>query len=314
MRDRRHRAVALLAGASAVAACGDPSPEEVVCPVRGHHGAGGFRGVDCALDDDACLETTAIAAGAATRVLFCPYGDGEVTEVTSSDPAVLRVEGWSPQALARQNIDLAAGVPGTASLEVRGPGLDERVELTVEAVAAVTLVQPRAVAAGGTSGLYGEKTGTSGRRLIGRGGYDVAIGSPFITVSRPDPEDWCRHRADHYLGSDVVGMTRVAPEPASLGGSVPVSVISPGAITSLRLISEGGIRPLADRFTASIWVWTGGIEGVQCEWRTTRPAEVRPVACGVTLVMDTDEPFEAICSLRGFEWARIDVYVEEQSR
>ena len=46
----------------------------------------------------------------------------------------------------------------------------------------------------------------------------------------------------------------------------------------------------------------------------SRPVEVRPSVCGATLLMDTDEPFEAICRIGGWEWGRVQVYVEEQAR
>lgn len=304
----RARGSTVLFAMTALAACDSSPTNDTACPLPGELGRGAFRAFDCAGAFD-CLRSDPLAAGAREQIIFCAYDDATIDDVATSDPARLRVDDWRPRPGVRQwELDVAALAPGLATIELRGPGLVERLTLEIEDIAAVMLQPPpRPVVAGGELGLASRKVGTSGRALLGRGGYPLTA-DPALATRQLGVDEYCPSWGRSGELYDV-GVTGTEPRlyTVATGGVTPESrarvEVVPASAASVRALLGSTIeRDGTGAFEA--YVVPDGTAGLVCDWRTSRSVEIAPYRCGgAHLRMESDAPLDVTCVYDGRELA-----------
>lgn len=296
------RALALTAAALG-AACDAPAPV-ALCQAPGELGAGAFAAHDCR-DEPGCLDGWSFAAGSVATMIFCPASGQEVTEVVSSDPRVMVTGAPVPLAGDTVTFDLAAGAPGAATIEVRGPALVERLTLTVDALGGLQVTAPARIVEGGRAAITSTKTAGSGAPAFGRGGYEVAAPPalstrPATTATRACDLD----QADVVVTAGAPGsypVATVAPAPAWSG---TIEVVPASAVASARFAATRITGSAAQGYAATVRV--SGVDrdgrllhGVTCAWTSSRPVFIADNVCWSLVFLDDDAPLDLTCSFAG---------------
>lgn len=289
--------------ALAAAGCDEPA-REGQCQVPGELGAGAFTAHDCRLEDG-CLDGWRFAAGAVETMIFCRADGQEVTEVTSSDPSVMVADGPYVIAAGQVGFDLRAVEPGRSTIELRGPGLVERLALEVEAIGALEIAAPTRVVVGGSAALTSTKRGASGAPLFGRGGYDVSVpaglsAGPATTATR----DCELLQPDVVVRGEQLGVHPIATGAPAPAWSSTIEVVPAAAVTSARLYATRITGTAATGFGAYVRVVgvdDAGrtVEGVDCAWRSPRPVFISHDVCWSLVLLSTSEPLELGCTFDG---------------
>ena len=286
-----------------LAGCEAPAARPL-CQVPGELGRGAFAAHDCRFEEG-CLDGWRFAARTVETMIFCPGKDEAVTEVSSSDPSVMVAS--RPLALGRGRVtfDLAAGAPGTATIEVRGPDLVERLELVVEDIGAIEITGPERVVQGGLAALTSTKIGASGAPLFGRGGYGLTM--PAGLSSRPATtatQDCGLLQPDVVVSGDAVGAHQVTTDAPALPWASTIEVVPVAAVTSAQLVATRLAGNPTEGYAASVRVIgldAGGraVLGVTCDWAGSRPAFIINNVCWALVLVPTSEPLELTCSFDG---------------
>lgn len=285
-----------------VAAC-DPSTPRPLCQVPGLLGAGAFTAHDCR-HEDGCLDGWRFAANTVETLVFCPGHGEEVTAVTSSDPSVMVVR--APIDVGGTvEFDVAAGGPGRATLEVRGPALREQLELVVEDIAGLTIDAPARVVVGGRAAVTSTKLGGSGAPMFGRGGYGLTL--PTGLSARPATtatQDCELAQPDLVLGGDALGSYQVTTTAPAPSWTTTVDVVPAATVRSVQFVATRIAGAAATGYAAS--VRTIGfdadgrpVQGVACAWTASRPVFIAANVCWALVLMSTDEPLELSCRFDG---------------
>lgn len=304
-----------LALALAPAACDQPPPRGV-CQVAGELGGGGFAAHDCRFEDG-CAGGWRFAAGTVETMIFCPAEGRTVTAVTASDPRVMVVTEPVAGAPGQVLFDVAAGAAGPVTLEVRGPDVAgapeviERVTLEVEDIAVLDAAGPARVVVGGRAAVTSRKRGGSGAPLFGRGGYGLTL--PVGLTARPATtatQDCELLQPDVVVTGDAVGTYAVATDQPGLPWAATIEVVAEATVTSARLTATRIAGSTAAGFAASVRVVglaADGrpVDGVACDWTSSRPAFIVGNVCWSTVLLSTDEPIELTCGFHGRELGRI---------
>lgn len=291
--------------AALAAVCGCSAPAVVpLCQVEGELGAGAFGAHDCR-DQPGCLDGWRFAARSSQTMIFCPASGQEVTEVTSSDPRVMATSRPVPLAGDAVTFALAAGEPGPATIEVRGPDLIERLALTVEDVGELDVVAPARVVVGGSAAVTSTKTGVSGAPMFGRGGYQLGAAPGLaMRAATTATQDCALAQPDVVLTPGEVGsyaLATAAPAPAWSG---TIDVVPAAAVTSARFTATRIAGSASTGYAASIRVIGldargDEVQGVACAWSSARPVFIAANVCWSLVLLSTDEPLDLECTFDG---------------